>query len=175
MATTWKIDPVHTHVQFSVRHMMVSNVKGVFAKTSGSVVLPDGDLTKAEIAIEVDAASLDTREPQRDAHLKSPDFLDVNQFPQLTFRSTRVAKAGDGFTVTGELTIHGVTKTVALNVEPPGPEVKDPWGGIRRGFEASTEINRKDFGLVWNQTLETGGVLVGDKVKINLEVELLQA
>jgi polyisoprenoid-binding protein YceI len=175
MSTTWKVDPVHTHVQFSVRHMMVANVKGVFCKTAGSVVLPDGDLTKAEIAIEIDANSIDTREPQRDAHLKSPDFLDANQFPQITFRSNHIAKSGSGYTVAGDLTIHGVTKTVALNVEAPGPEAKDPWGGIRRGFEAHTEINRKDFGLVWNQALETGGVLIGDKVKIDLEVELIQA
>ncbi|HVA64104.1 MAG TPA: YceI family protein, partial [Terriglobales bacterium] len=170
----WKIDPVHTHVQFSVRHMMVSNVKGVFAKTSGTVTLDEGDFTQSKVEVEIDAASLDTREPQRDNHLRSADFLEVEKFPLLTFRSTRIEPAGEGFTMTGDLTIHGVTRPVKLAVEAPGPVAKDPWGGTRRGFEAAGELSRKDFGLVYNQALETGGVLVGDKVKLALEVELVQ-
>lgn len=174
MPTTWNIDSVHTHVQFSARHMMVSNVKGVFAKTAGTVVLDDADFTKAQVNVSIEAASLDTREPQRDAHLLSADFLDAGKYPALTFRSTRIVPDGKGFRMTGDLTIHGVTKRVTLAVEAPTPIAKDPWGGTRRGFEAAGEINRKDFGLAWNQALETGGVLVGDKIKINLEVELIQ-
>ncbi|HEY7839675.1 MAG TPA: YceI family protein [Terriglobales bacterium] len=174
MPTVWKIDPVHTHVQFSVRHMMVSNVKGVFAKSSGTVTLDEGDFTQSKVEVDIDAASLDTREPQRDNHLRSADFLEVEKFPLLTFRSTRIEPAGEGFTMTGDLTIHGVTRPVQLAVEAPGPVAKDPWGGTRRGFEAAGELSRKDFGLVYNQALETGGVLVGDKVKLALEVELVQ-
>ncbi|HWG36289.1 MAG TPA: YceI family protein [Terriglobales bacterium] len=174
MPTTWNIDSVHTHVQFSARHMMVSNVKGVFAKTAGTVVLDATDFTKAQVNVSIEAASLDTREPQRDAHLLSADFLDAGKYPALTFRSTRIVADGKGFRMTGDLTIHGVTKPVTLAVEAPTPIAKDPWGGTRRGFEAAGEINRKDFGLAWNQALETGGVLVGDKIKINLEVELIQ-
>jgi len=174
MPTTWNIDPVHTHVQFSVRHMMVSNVKGVFSKTSGTVVLDDSDFTQAQVQVSIEAASLDTREPQRDAHLRSADFLDAEKYPTLTFRSTQISPDGDGYSMSGDLTIHGVTKPVTFAVEAPTPVAKDPWGGTRRGFEATGEINRKDFGLGWNQALETGGVLVGDKIKISLEVELLQ-
>lgn len=172
--TTWNIDPIHTHVQFSVRHVMVSNVKGVFAKSSGSATFDEADLTRSQIAIEIDVASLDTREPQRDAHLRSPDFLDVEKYPTIRFRSTAIARADDGYRMTGDLTIHGVTKPITLGVEAPSPIAKDPWGNVRRGFEATGELNRKDFGLVWNQVLETGGVMVGEKVKINLEVELIQ-
>lgn len=174
MPTQWKIDPVHTHVQFSVRHMMVSNVKGVFAKSSGTVTLDEADFSKSQIAVEMDAASLDTREPQRNGHLMSPDFLDVAKFPTISYRSTKITPHGDGFAMLGDLTIHGVTRPVTLAVEAPAPAAKDPWGGVRRGFEAAGEISRKDFGLAWNQALETGGVLVGDKVKISLEVELVQ-
>lgn len=175
MPTVWNIDPVHTHVQFSVRHMMVSNVKGRFAKTSGTVTLDESDFTKSKVDVEIDAASLDTQEPQRDAHLKSADFLEVAKHPNLTFRSTKITPRGsDGeYTMTGDLTIHGVTHPVTLNVDTPSPAVKDPWGGTRRGFEASGEISRKEWGLTYNQALEAGGVLVGDKVKIGLEVELV--
>jgi polyisoprenoid-binding protein YceI len=174
MTSQWKIDPVHTHVQFSVRHMMVSNVKGVFAKTSGTVALDEDDFSRSQVEAEIDASSLDTREPQRDAHLRSADFLEAEKHPVIRFRSTRITPADDGYAMTGDLTIHGVTCPVTLAVEPPSPAAKDPWGGTRRGFEAAGEINRKDFGLAWNQALETGGVLVGDKVKLALEVELIQ-
>lgn len=174
MRTEWTIDPVHTHVQFSVRHMMVSNVKGVFAKKSGTVTLDESDFTQSTVTVEIEADSVDTREPQRDNHLRSADFLDVEKFPLLTFRSSRIVPAGNGFSLTGDVTIHGVTHPITLAVDAPTPAMKDPWGGVRRGFEASGELNRKDFGLVYNQMLEAGGVLVGDKVKLSLEVELVQ-
>ncbi|HUX67000.1 MAG TPA: YceI family protein [Terriglobales bacterium] len=175
MPTIWNIDPVHTNVQFAVRHMMVSNVKGVFAKTSGTVALDDADFTRSQVEVEIDVASLDTREPMRDNHLRSADFLEAEKYPVIRYRSTQIVPSGDGFAMAGELTIHGVTRPVTLAVEPPVPEAKDPWGNLRRGFEAAGEISRKEFGLVWNQVMETGGVAVGDKVKISLEVELVQA
>lgn len=175
MPTAWKIDPVHTHVQFAVRHMMVSNVKGVFAKTSGTVTLDEADFTQSQIEVEIDVASLDTREPQRDNHLRSADFLHAEKFLAILYRSTQIVPSGDGYAMTGDLTLHGVTRPVTLAVEAPSAPAKDPWGNLRRGFEAAGEISRKDFGLVWNQVLETGGVAVGDKVKISLEVELVQA
>lgn len=177
MPTVWNIDPVHTHVQFSVRHLMVSNVKGRFAKTGGTVTLDESDFTKSKIDVVMDADSLDTQEPQRDAHLKSADFLEVAQYPTLSFRSTKITPRGSEgeFTLTGDLTIHGVTRPVTLNVDAPSPVIKDPWGGTRRGFEANGEISRKEWGLVYNQALEAGGVMVGDKVKIGLEVELVKA
>ena len=175
MVSQWNIDPVHTHAQFSVRHLMVSNVKGVFAKTSGTVTLDEDDFVRSKIHVVIDAASLDTREPQRDQHLRSADFFDVAHFPDITFDSRRIEPQGDGFAVTGDLTIRGVSCEARLSVENPSPAVKDPWGGIRRGFEARCEINRKDYGLVWNQILETGGVAVGDLVKISLEIELVKA
>ncbi|TAN24062.1 MAG: polyisoprenoid-binding protein [Acidobacteria bacterium] len=177
MSTVWNIDPVHTHVQFSVRHMMVSNVKGRFAKSSGTVTLDESDFSKSKVDVEIDAASLETQEPQRDAHLKSADFLEVAKYPKLTFRSNRITPQGTegAYTMSGDLTIHGVTHPVSLSVDAPGPAVKDPWGGVRRGFEATGEISRKEWGLVYNQALEAGGVVVGDKVKISLEVELIKA
>ncbi|MGH9415981.1 MAG: YceI family protein [Terriglobales bacterium] len=174
MPTTWNIDPVHTSIQFVVRHMMVSNVRGVFSKSKGTVTVPDSDLTRGQVEVEVDVTSLDTREPQRDTHLRSPDFLDAEKHPAIRFRSTAITRAGAGYSMTGDLTVHGVTRPITLEVEPPAAPAKDPWGGTRWGFEAHGEINRKDYGLVWNQALETGGVLVGEKIKINLEVELIQ-
>lgn len=174
MPTVWKIDPVHTHVQFAVRHLMVTNVKGQFTHCSGTVMLDEDDFTRSQVEIEIAANSIDTREPQRDAHLRSADFLEVDKYPVLRFRSTVIKGHGHGYAVTGDLTIRGVTRPVTLECEAPGPVVKDPWGGVRRGFEARGELNRKDFGLVWNQTLETGGVLVGEVVKLNLEVELVR-
>ncbi|MGH9475974.1 MAG: YceI family protein [Terriglobales bacterium] len=175
MPTNWNIDSVHTHVSFSVRHLMITNVKGRFEKVSGTVLLDESDFTRSDIDVTIEAASIDTREPQRDTHLRSADFLESDKFPRITFRSTRISALGDGhYSLTGDLTIHGVTKPATLEVDAPGPAVKDPWGGTRRGFEASGEINRKDFGLVYNQALEAGGVMVGEKVKIGLEVELVQ-
>jgi polyisoprenoid-binding protein YceI len=173
--TEWKLDPAHSAAHFSVRHLMISNVRGEFTKISGSALLNPADPTKSSVDVTIDSASLSTREPQRDEHLRSADFFDVAKYPTLTFRSKRVEKAGDEyFKVAGDLTIHGVTKEVTFDIEGPTPSVKDPWGNVRAGITGSTKINRKDFGLVWNALTETGGVMVGDEVKINIEAELIQ-
>ena len=174
-ATTWKIDPVHSHIEFSVRHLMITTVKGRFTGVDGTVSIDDADPSASAVDVRIDASTIDTREPQRDAHLRSADFLDAETFPRLTFKSTRVSeRRGDQFSVTGNLTIRGVTREVVLKVTDEG-RGKDPWGGERAGFSATTRINRKDYGLNWNQTLETGGVLVGDEVTIRIELQLLKA
>ena len=174
--TTWNIDPAHATAEFKVKHMMISNVKGHFGKVSGKLMLDEAKLTNSKVEAVIDAWSLETREAQRDAHLKSADFLDVEKFPTLTFQSTRVGVAGDGeLSVEGDLTIHGLTRKVTFKVEGPTPPTKDPWGNTRLGISATTKINRKDFGLTWNAALETGGVLVGDEVAITLEVEFVKA
>lgn len=174
-ATTWRIDPVHSHVEFSVRHLMIATVRGRFAEVAGTLAGDDDDPDHATIDITIPAASIDTREPQRDAHLRSADFLETDAHPHIVFRSTRVAKAGDGvFRVDGELTIRGTTRPVTLRVESGG-RVRDPWGGERAAYSATTTINRRDFGLNWTQLLETGGVLVGDEVSISVELELIKA
>ena len=171
---TWTIDPAHSHVEFGVRHMMITTVKGRFGIVHGRVAIDDTDPTKGEAEIEIDADSIDTREAQRDAHLKSADFFDVEKFPKLTFKSSRISDVkGDHFTLHGDLTIHGVTRPVTLDVTAEG-RGKDPWGGERAGFTARTQIKRSDYGLTWNQALETGGLLVGDDIKISLDVELLR-
>lgn len=170
---TYTIDPAHTTVDFRVRHLMVSTVRGEFSGVSGTVVYDPKNPANSKIEATIDATSIATREPQRDAHLKSPDFLDVEKYPKITFSSTKITPAGEGeWKVAGNLTIHGVTHEVMLKVEGPTPETKDPWGNIKIGASAATKINRKDFGLVWNMALETGGVLVGDEVAIHLEIEL---
>ena len=171
----WDVDPVHSVVSFSVRHMMVSTVRGNFTEFTGALEGTGSDVTTAKINVTIDAASVSTREPKRDAHLMSPDFFDVAKFPTLTFVSKKIARAGDGkLKVTGDLTIHGITKEVVLEVEGPTPEMKDPWGGTRVGAHATTTISRKDFGLLWNKALEAGGVLVGDDVAISIDVELVK-
>ena len=171
----WEIDPAHSVAAFSVRHMMVSNVRGEFAKLSGSVEGQASDVTTARISVTIDAASINTREPKRDADLRSPNFFDVAKYPTLTFVSKKVEKTGPGkLKVTGDLTIHGVTREVVLDVDGPTPEMKDPWGGIRVGAHATATIDRKDFGLLWNKTLDGGGVLVGDEVAISIDVELVK-
>src|SRR5207244_4352540 len=171
-AAMWDLDPAHTSVQFSVRHLMVSNVRGEFAKTSGSVQADESDPARAKIEATIDAASVSTRIEKRDTHLRSPDFLDVAKYPTITFVSTKIEAAGSGhFKVTGDLTLHGVTRPVVLDVQGPTPEIKDPWGKTRAGAQATTTINRKDFGLIWNQTLDAGGVAVGDEVAITIDVE----
>jgi polyisoprenoid-binding protein YceI len=172
--TTWTIDNSHTLVEFSVRHLMISTVKGRFGEVSGKVVADDADPARAQIEVTINAASIDTREAQRDAHLRSADFFDAENFPALTFRSTRIEKAsGDDLKVTGDLTIRGTTREVVLDVTSEG-RVTDPWGGQRAGYSAKTKIKRSDFGLTWNMALETGGVVVGDEIKIALEVELVK-
>lgn len=175
-ASTWNIDPDHTSIEFKVRHLMVSNVKGVFGKVSGVVKIDDSDFTKSTVTATIDTTSIDTGVAKRDAHLKSPDFLDVAKYPTMTFVSTGVTGGSGGdFKLTGNLTLHGVTRPVVLDVAGLSQEIKDPMGAIRRGASASTTINRKDFGLTWNKMLEAGGVAVGDEVKINIEVEMVKA
>src|SRR3982074_876679 len=173
--TQWQIDPAHSAAHFSVRHLMISNVRGEFSKVSGNVVLAPSDSTKSPVEVIVDATTINTREPQRDEHLRSADFLDVANHPTITFRSKKITPAGpDHYKVTGDLTIRGVTREVTFDVEGPGPAVKDPWGNVRTGVSATAKINRKDFGLVWNALTEAGGVVVGDEVSITFEAALIQ-
>jgi polyisoprenoid-binding protein YceI len=172
-AATWQIDPAHTTVEFGVKHLMISTVKGRFADVEGSVTLEGDDATTARIDVTIAAASIDTGVEQRDGHLRSADFLDAERFPSLRFRSTGVERAGkDELRVSGDLTIRDVTREVVLHVEERGT-AKDPWGGLRAGFAGTVKIDRKDFGLTWNQALETGGFLVGDTVKIAIDAELV--
>ena len=171
-AVQYEIDPVHSSAQFSVRHMMVSNVRGEFAKVTGTVVYDPKNPKASSVEATIDATTINTHEPRRDEDLKGPNFFDVAKFPTLTFKSKKVEKAGEGkLRVTGDLTIHGVAKQVVLDVEGPSPEAK-MGPNIKSGASAATTINRKDFGLVWNRAMETGGVLVGDEVKITLEIEM---
>jgi polyisoprenoid-binding protein YceI len=173
--TQWQIDPAHSAAHFSVRHLMISNVRGEFTKLTGSAQIDPANLAKSTVEVTIEAGSLSTREPQRDEHLRSPDFFDVAKFPTLTFRSKRIESLGpEDFKLTGDLTIHGVTKQATFDVEGPTPSVKDPWGNVRAGVTASAKINRKDFGLVWNAVTEAGGVVVGDEVKITIDAELIQ-
>jgi len=174
--STWKIDPVHSTAQFKVKHMMISNVKGEFTSLSGDLEFDVADASKSKIKATIEAASINTRDPQRDAHLKSADFLDVEKFPTLTFASTEVSKTGgEEFSVTGDLTIHGVTREVTFDFEELSTPQTDPWGNIRVGVSGTTKINRKDFGLNWNAALEAGGVLVGEDVTITLDVEFIKS
>lgn len=171
--TTYTIDPAHSSADFKVRHLMVSNVRGEFSGVSGTVQFDRENPANSKIEAKIDVNTIQTRDAQRDAHLKSPDFFDVEKYPTITFVSKKVAKNGsDDYKVTGDLTIHGVTKEVVLDVEDVAPEAKDPWGNVKTGASAKTKINRKDFGLVWNVGLETGGVLVGEDVQIHLDLEL---
>jgi polyisoprenoid-binding protein YceI len=174
--TTWNIDPVHSTAQFKVKHMMISNVKGEFNAVTGALKLDGADITNSRIEASIDAATINTRDAQRDAHLKSADFLDVEKFPVLTLKSTRISKIGASeLAVEGDLSIHGVTRNVVFEIEGPSAPMKDPWGNTRIGLSATTHINRKDFGLTWNAALETGGILVGDEVAITLDVEFVKA
>lgn len=173
--STWKIDPAHTNAYFKVKHMMISNVKGEFTSVNGSLEYNEADIKKSKVDATIDAKTINTRDPQRDAHLKSPDFLDVEKYPTLTFRSASVSSKGEGnYEVSGDLTIRGVTRAVAFTVNDLTAPAKDPWGNLRIGLEATTRINRKDFGLVWNAALETGGVLVGDEVQITVDAEFVK-
>jgi polyisoprenoid-binding protein YceI len=176
MKTTYNMDTAHSSAQFVVRHMMISNVRGGFKSIKGTVVYDSDDPSATTIEATIDAASISTLDEQRDTHLKSADFLDVAQSPTIDFKSTSIKKdSADEMTVTGNLTIHGVTKPVVLKVEGPTAEGKDPWGNTRIGASATTKIKRSDFGLTWNAALETGGILVGDDLKIELEVQLIKA
>jgi polyisoprenoid-binding protein YceI len=174
--TTWNIDPVHSVAEFKVKHMMISNVKGQFPKVSGSLTLDESNPANSRVEASIEAASIETRDAQRDAHLKSPDFLHVEKFPTLSFKSTKVSQVQDGeLAIEGDLTIRGVTRKVAFTVEGPTLPAKDPWGNSRVAASATTKINRKDFGLTWNTALETGGILVGDEVTITLDVQFVKA
>ena len=173
--STWKIDPAHSVAEFKVKHMMISNVKGRFTGVSGALYLDENNVANSRVEASIDAGSISTGDAQRDGHLKSADFFDVEQYPTLAFRSTRVIAEGEGdLKATGELTIHGVTREVMFAVEGPTAPAKDPWGNTRVALSATTKINRKDFGLTWNTALETGGILVGDEVTITLEVQFIK-
>lgn len=172
-AGSWQIDPTHSHVEFAVRHLMISTVKGRFGDVSGTLQVNAADPAKSVVDVTIKAASIDTREPQRDTHLRSADFFDVERFPTLRFKSTRVSGEAEDLKVTGDLTIRDVTREVTLTVTPEG-QGKDPWGGERAGYSAKGKINRTEFGLTWNQVLEAGGVVVGDEIKISIDVEVVK-
>jgi polyisoprenoid-binding protein YceI len=174
--TTWNIDPIHTAAEFKVRHMMITNVRGHFTAVTGVVQLGQDDVTNSRVEAQIDASSIDTRNAQRDAHLRSADFFDVERFPTLSFLSTRVSRIGEGeLSMEGDLTIRGVTRKVVFAVDGPSAPAQDPWGHTRIGLSAKAKIDRKDFGLTWNAALEAGGVLVGDDVTITLDIQLLRA
>ncbi len=174
-ASVWQIDPVHSSAQFAVRHLRVSTVRGTLGNVTGTVALDDADLTRSSVDASVDASTIDTREPKRDAHLKSPDFFDVAKYPVITFKSKQVKKIdGSKFEVLGDLTLHGVTKEVALNVEGSPQPFKDPNGKFRIGGVATTKLNRKDFNIVWNKSMDGGGVVVGDDVDVTIDLEMIR-
>ena len=175
-ASSWVIDQAHSEVGFKVKHLMVSNVRGRFTTFEGKLDLNDKDFSKSKVSVSIDVGSIDTGNEKRDGHLKSPEFFNAAKFPTIRFESTKVTRAGKGaLKVLGNLTIHGVTKPVVLKVDGPTAEVKDPWGNVKRGVSATTTISRKAFGLRWNKLTEAGGVVVGDKITIQLEVELNKA
>ena len=176
MKTAYQIDPAHSGVHFSVRHLMLSNVRGAFSGVRGTVVYDPANPSATEVDATVDAATLSTGDPKRDEHLKTADFFDVAKYPEIVFRAKRTEKTGEGeFKVTGDLTIHGTTREVTLRVEDVSPEAKDPWGGMRIGATAKAKIDRQQFGITWNSPLETGGVVIGDEVKLELDLEFTKA
>jgi polyisoprenoid-binding protein YceI len=172
--STWNIDPNHSTAQFTVRHLAISNVSGNFTKVTGTVQFNDKDITQSTVNAVIDAASVDTRVPDRDKDLRSANFLDVEKYPTLEFKSKRFVNNGGKLQMVGDLTLHGTTREVTLDVDGPTPELNDPWGNVRRGFSASTTINRKDYGVVWNNTLKTGEAVVGDNVKIQIDIEIVK-
>ncbi len=172
---TWQIDPDHSSFQFKVRHLMVSNVKGDFTKVRGMVTIDEQNIANLKVDITIDAASVNTGHAKRDEHLRSADFFDVTKYPTIVFVSKKIERTGaNTLKVTGDLIIRGVTKEIAVDVEGPTAEVKDPGGNFRRGAAATAKINRQDFGIMWNRVLDTGGVLVGDEVNLYVEVELVK-
>jgi polyisoprenoid-binding protein YceI len=175
-SSTWNIDPAHSSAQFSVRHLAISTVRGTFSKISGTVQLDESDITKSTVNVSIDVATVDTHEPDRDADLRTDKFFDVAKYPTMTFKSKKVEQVAPGkLKVTGDFTLHGVTKEVVLDVEGPTPPVKDPWGNQRAAVSAATKINRQAYGVKWNATMDNGGVVVGDDVSINLDVEMVKA
>jgi polyisoprenoid-binding protein YceI len=171
--STWQLDPKHSTAEFAVRHMMVTTVKGHISGVEGTITLDEGEPTRSSVEATLDAATIDTRDPQRDAHLRSADFFDVERFPKTTFSSTRIEPSGDRYKVIGDLTMHGVTREVVLDAALEGRQ-RDPWGSERAGLSAQTVIDRRDFGLTWNQALEAGAVLVGNDVRISIELEAVR-
>jgi polyisoprenoid-binding protein YceI len=170
----WEIDSSHSGIHFSVRHMVIAKVRGQFGRWSGTILIPGGNIARATAKVLIDASSIDTGVAERDTHLKSADFFDVAVFPEITFEATHVeAKDSENFSLSGELTMHGVTRQIVLDVECTG-KARDPWGNERSGFSGKTSINRKDFGLNWNQVLETGGVLVGERVEVEFDIEAVR-
>jgi polyisoprenoid-binding protein YceI len=173
--TKWKIDPQHSAAQFSVRHLAISTVRGAFSKVTGTVLLDDQDIAKSAVDVTIDVSTVDTREPARDKDLRSDHFFDVDHFPTMTFKSTKVEQVSPGkLKVTGDLTIRGTTKQVVLEVDGPSASVKDPWGNQRAAVSATSKINRQDFGVKWNATMDNGGVVVGDDVNINIDAEMIK-
>jgi polyisoprenoid-binding protein YceI len=174
--STWNIDPAHSSAQFSVRHLAISTVRGTFSKISGTVQLDESDITKSTVNVSIEVATVDTHEPDRDADLRTDKFFDVAKYPTMTFKSKKVEQVAPGkLKVTGDFILHGVTKEVVLDVEGPTPPVKDPWGNQRAAVSASTKINRQVYGVKWNANMDNGGVVVGDDVSINLDVEMVKA
>ncbi|MGC1906907.1 MAG: YceI family protein [Candidatus Acidiferrum sp.] len=174
--STWQLDPMHTAAQFSVKHLAISTVRGGFSNVKGTVLFDDADITKSSVDVTIDVSTVDTRTPDRDKDLKSDKFFDVAHYPTMTFKSTKVVQAGGGkLQITGDLTIRGTTKSVVLDVDGPTAPVKDPWGNQRSAITATTKINRQDFGVKWNATMDNGGVVVGDEVSITIDAEMVQA
>src|SRR3984893_2704381 len=173
--SVWQFDPMHSAAQFSVRHLAISTVRGGFSNVKGTVTLDDQDITKSSVDVAIDVSTVDTRVPDRDKDLKSDKFFDAAQYPTMTFRSKKVEELAPGkLKVTGDLTIRGVTKEVVLDVDGPTAPVKDPWGNQRAAVNATTKINRQDFGVKWNDTMDNGGVVIGDEVSITIDAEMVQ-
>ena len=172
--STWTIDPKHSTAQFTVRHLAISNVSGNFTNVTGTISLNEKDITQSQVSAVIDVSSVDTRVSDRDKDLRSPNFFDVEKYPTIEFKSKRIVNSGGKLQVIGDLTMHGTTREVTLDVDGPTPELNDPWGNVRRGFSASTTLNRKDFGLTYNHALKTGEAMVGDNVKIQIDLELIK-
>jgi polyisoprenoid-binding protein YceI len=172
--STWTIDPKHSTAEFTVRHLAISNVSGNFTNVTGTIDLNEKDITQSQVSAVIDVSSVDTRVPDRDKDLRSPNFFDVEKYPTIEFKSKRIVNSGGKLQVIGDLTMHGTTREVTLDADGPTPELNDPWGNVRRGFSASATLNRKDFGLTYNHALKTGEAVVGDNVKIQIDLELIK-
>ena len=172
--STWTIDPKHSTAQFTVGHLAISNVSGNFTNVTGTIDLNEKDITQSQVSAVIDVNSIDTRVSDRDKDLRSPNFFDVEKYPTIEFKSKRIVNSGGKLQLIGDLTMHGTTREVTLDVDGPTPELNDPWGNVRRGFSASTTLNRKDFGLTYNHALKTGEAVVGDNVKIQIDLELIK-
>jgi len=172
--SSWTIDPKHSTAQFTVRHLAISNVSGNFTNVTGTIDLNEKDITQSQVSAVIEVSSVDTRVSDRDKDLRSPNFFDVEKYPTIEFKSKRIVNSGGKLQVIGDLTMHGTTREVTLDVDGPTPELNDPWGNVRRGFSASTTLNRKDFGLTYNHALKTGEAVVGDSVKIQIDLELIK-